>query len=176
MYWVRTPPLAPSVSTSTSLFFFLKEQHTYSPNSPYSGFPPSTTIAFPSSATANTSFPSTPENDRNNPLQVHDYAHKVATPPPSFLQSSPPPLFQSFSRTLLFPDHGRCCCRSSPLPIYLHRKASHPSRQPTHLNLSLDPPATDILHVSPASGTSTFLSLSSLHSHQPLPLGSLLRP
>jgi hypothetical protein len=97
-------------------------------------------------------------------------------PPPSFPPIPPPALFQSFSQTLLFPDHGRRCCRPSPLPSYLHRKARHPGRQPTHLNLSLDPPATDVLHTSPASGTSTFLSLSSLHSHQPLPLGSLLRP
>jgi hypothetical protein len=52
-----------------------------------------------------------------------------------------PALFQSFSQTLLFPDHGHCCCHPSPLPIYLHWKAHHPGCKPTHLNLSLNPPA-----------------------------------
>jgi hypothetical protein len=44
------------------------------------------------------------------------------TPPPSFPPIPSPALFRSFSQTLLFPDHGRCCCRPPPLPIYIHWK------------------------------------------------------
>jgi len=77
-----------------------------------------------------------------------------------FLQPFPPPDFSIISLTPVRTEHGHRR-RSPPIPTHLHRQATHSGRQQTHLRLNLHPPATDVHHTSPASGTSTFHSLSS---------------
>jgi len=94
-------------------------------------------------------------------FQFPIYDYKYIPPSSSCLFFNPPPPdFQSFSLTPVHTEHGHRR-RSPPISTNLHRQATHPGRQQTHLNLNLHPPATDVHHTSPASGTSAFHSLSS---------------
>jgi len=96
---------------------------------------------------------------------IYHYKY-IPTPPPPAFPSTPPSRLESIPLTPVRTEHDHRR-RSPPISTNLHRQATHPGRQQTHLNLNLYPPATDVHDTSPASGTSAFRSHPSLFPIRP---------